>query len=211
PVRPDRDADLAAELLRGAPGAVETLVARYGARLYRLAVRITGSEEDAEEAVQDAMCAAVYRIESFRHEAAFGSWLYRITANAAYGVRRRRRHARQELSWDELSPGISESGQPLAPSTDWSADAEQPVIQAELRRELAAAIDGLPADYRVAFWLHDIEGLSNAEMAKTLGLSVPAVKSRLHRTRLCLRKRLAGYVAGHERAARRRGRPDRLP
>jgi len=102
PILPDRDDDLVATLRRQAPGAVETLVARYGARLYRLAVGITGNEEHAEEFVQDALCAAVYRIESFRHESAFGSWLYRITANAAYGARRRRRHARQHVSWDEV-------------------------------------------------------------------------------------------------------------
>ena len=133
PVCPDRDADLVAELLRGAPGAVESLVARYGDLLYRLAVGITGNNWDAEEAVQDALCAAVYRIESFRHESAFRSWLYRIGANAAYGARRRRRHARQELSWDEVRPGITESGKPLGPLTDGSADAEQPVVQGELR------------------------------------------------------------------------------
>ena len=102
PIRPDWDADLVAKLRRQAPGAVETLVARYGALLYRLAVGITGNEEDAEEVVQDALCAAVYRIESFRHESTFGSWLYRIAANAAYGARRRRRHACQHVSWDEV-------------------------------------------------------------------------------------------------------------
>jgi len=211
PVRPDRDADLVAELLRGAPGAVETLVNRYSDLLYRLAVGITGNKWDAEEVVQDALCAAVYRIESFRHESAFRSWLYRIAANAAYEARRRRRHARQEVSWDEVWPGITESGQQLAPLTDWSADAEQPVVQAELRRDLAAAIGDLPPDYRVAFWLHDIEGLSNAEMAKTLGLSLPAVKARVHRSRLCLRKRLAAHTTGHARAARRQGRAGSSP
>ena len=211
PVRPDRDADLVAKLRSQAPGAVETLVARYGAVLSRLAVGITGNESDAEEVVQDALCAAVCRIGTFREDSAFWSWLYRIAANAAYGARRRRRHARQELSWDEVWPGITENGQQLAPLTDWSADAEQPVIQAELRRALAAAIDDLPADHRVAFWLHDIEGLSNAEMAKTLGLSLPAVKSRVHRSRLCLRKRLAGDATGHARAARCQGRAGSSP
>src|SRR5262245_12549012 len=211
PVRPDRDADLVAELLRGAPGAVEALVNRYSDLLYRLAVGITGNKWDAEEVVQDVLCAAVYRIESFRHESAFRSWLYRIAANAAYEARRRRRHARQEVSWDEVWPGITESGQQLAPLTDWSADTERSAIQAELRDALTAAIDVLPAQYREAFWLHDIEGLSIAEMAKTLGLSLPAVKSQIHRSRLCLRKRLAGYATGHARAARRPGRAGSSP
>src|SRR5262245_11067872 len=162
PGRPDRDADLVAEVLGGAPGAVDTLVARYGDLLYRLAVGITGNEEDAEEVAQDALWTAISRIETFRHQSAFGSWLYRVAANAAYGVRRKRRHARQDASWDEVWPAITESGQQLVPLTDWSADAEQPALRAELRRALAAAIDALPADHRVAFWMRDIEGLSNA-------------------------------------------------
>jgi len=199
-IRPDRDADLVAKLRGQAPGAVETLVARYKALLYRVAVGITENEQDAEEVVQDALWTAICRIETFRHHAAFGSWLYRIAANAAYGARRRRRHAREDVSWDELWPSVIESGQQLAPLTDWSADPERPALQAELRRALAAAIDDLPPDHRVAFWLRDIEGLSNGETAKALGLTLPAVKSRVHRSRLCLRKRLAGYLTGDARA-----------
>ena len=95
PTLPDRDGDLVAKLRRQAPGAVETLVARYGALLYRLAVGITGNEQGAEETVQDTLCAAVYRIESFRHESAFASWLYRMAAIAAFAARRQRRHGRQ--------------------------------------------------------------------------------------------------------------------
>ena len=190
-VRPDRDADLVALLRAQAPGAVETLVARYGALLYRLAVGITGDPEDAEEVVQDALWAAVSRIDTFRHRSAFGSWLYRVAANAAYGARRRRRH---DLPWDEARPGVTEYGQELAPLTDRSADTERRAVQAELRRALAAAVDDLPAGHRAAFWLREVEGLSNVETARTLGLSLPAMKSRLHRSRLCLRKRLAGYL-----------------
>jgi|SRR6516165_3324122 DNA-directed RNA polymerase specialized sigma24 family protein len=102
PTLPDRDGDLVAKLRRQAPGAVETLVARYGALLYRLAVGITGNEQGAEETVQDTLCAAVYRIESFRHESAFASWLYRMAAIAAFAARRQRRHGRQHVSWDEV-------------------------------------------------------------------------------------------------------------
>src|SRR5262245_59771368 len=101
PIRPDRNADLGAKLRRRAPGAVETLVARYGDLLYRLAVELTGNEDDAEKIVQDTLCAAVYRIESFPGESALGSWLYRIAAIAASAARRRR-HARQHVSWDEV-------------------------------------------------------------------------------------------------------------
>src|SRR6185295_13285449 len=84
----DRDADLVDGLRRQAPGAAEALVAAYGDRVYRLAIRITGNSADAEEVVQDALRAATRKIESFRGAAAFGSWLYRITANTAYQKRR---------------------------------------------------------------------------------------------------------------------------
>jgi RNA polymerase sigma-70 factor (ECF subfamily) len=202
PIRPDRDADLVAKLRGQAPGAVETLAARYGHVLLRLAVGITANEADAEEAVQDALWAAVRRIETFRHESAFSSWLYRIAANAAYGARRRRRHAGRELPWDEVWRDLTENGQRFEPSSDWSADVEQPAVQADLRRALAVAIDDLPADHRAAFWLREIEGRSNAETAKALGLSLPALKSRVHRSRLGLRKRLAGYMTGDGRVAK---------
>jgi RNA polymerase sigma-70 factor, ECF subfamily len=179
PIRPDRDADLVAALRRHEPGAAETLLARYGTLLYRVAVRITRSVPDAEDVVQDSVWPAVSRIESFRGEAAFGSWLYRIATNAAYEVCRRRR---------------TELGHPPAPVPDRSAADAHPV-QAELRDVLAAAIGGLPADHGEVFRLHAVEGLSNSEMAQALGLSVPAVKSRLHRSRRYLRARLAPYVS----------------
>ena len=177
PIQPDRDADLVAALRRHEPGAADTLLARYGPMLHRVAVQITGSVPDAEDILQDSVWAAVSRIESFREEAAFGSWLYRIATNAAYEVCRRRR---------------IEVGQPMALVPDRSA-ADADAIRAELRDVLAAAVGELPPPQGEAFRLHAIEGLSNTEMAQALGLSVPAVKSRLYRSRRCLRARLASY------------------
>ena len=87
----DRDADLVEALRRQEPGAAEALVAAYGDRVYRLAIRITGNSSDAEEVVQDALWAATRKIDTFRGTAAFGSWVYRIAANAAYQKRRGRR------------------------------------------------------------------------------------------------------------------------
>src|SRR5262249_31353378 len=80
----DRDAGLVERLRRQEPGAAEALVAAYGDRVYRLAIRITGNEQDAEEVMQDALWTAARKIDTFKGESAFGSWLYRITANAAY-------------------------------------------------------------------------------------------------------------------------------
>ena len=82
PRKPDRDAELVERLRRQEPGAPEDLVATYGDRVYRLAIRITGNEQDAEEVVQDALWTAARKIDTFKGESAFGSWIYRITANA---------------------------------------------------------------------------------------------------------------------------------
>jgi RNA polymerase sigma-70 factor (ECF subfamily) len=195
PARVDRDAALVESLRRRDPGAAEALVATYGDRVYRLAIRITGNEQDAEEVMQDAFWTATRKIDTFKGESAFGSWLYRVTANAAYQKLRGRHGRRQEVPWDDAAPMQDGDGHQGGLSGDWSAKIEEPALQAELRAVLAAAIDDLPGDYRTAFLLHDVEGLSNPEIAEALSISLPAVKSRVHRSRLFLRRRLADYLA----------------
>ncbi len=192
----DRDADLVEGLRRQEPRATEALVAAYGERAYRLAIRITGNSSDAEEVVQDALWAAARKIDTFRGTAAFGSWVYRITANAAYQKRRGRRIDRNGTSWEELAPSFDETGQHVQPGLDWSPRLKDPVLQAELQSVLRAAIDELPEEHRATFLLHDVEGLSNLEIAETLQVKLATVKSRVHRARLFLRSRLAAYVGG---------------
>jgi RNA polymerase sigma-70 factor (ECF subfamily) len=201
-VRVDRDAALVEALRRGDPGAAETLVATYGDRVYRLAVRMTGSEQDAEEVVQDALWTAARKIDTFKGESAFGSWLYRITANAAYQKLRSRQGRRLEIPWNDLLPAFDDGGKQIEAVADWSRQVEEPALQTELRTVLTAAINDLPTDYRTAFVMHDVEGLSNPEIAESLQISLPAVKSRVHRSRLFLRQRLAGYLAGPEENGR---------
>jgi RNA polymerase sigma-70 factor, ECF subfamily len=192
--RIDRDAALVERLRRQDADAAEALVAAYGDKVYRLAIRITGNEQDAEEVVQDALWTAARKIDTFKGESAFGSWLYRITANTAYQKLRGRQARPREVSWEDFSPWFDDQGHHVEPIGDWSAKVEEPALQTELRTVLASAIDDLPGDYRTAFVLHDVEGLSNPEIAETLRISLPAVKSRVHRSRLFLRQRLSEYM-----------------
>ena len=193
--RPDRDLDLLDALRRREPTAAERLVTTYGERAYRLATSITGSVHDAEEVVQDAFWAVIRKIDSFRGESAFGSWLYRIVANAAYQKRRARQTRRRDVSWDEVLPFFDEQGRHVVPMADWSPRVDDPSVQTELRVAVTAAINELPAAYRTVLVLRDVEGLSNPEIAELVGLSVPVVKTRVHRARLFLRKQLGDAMA----------------
>jgi RNA polymerase sigma-70 factor (ECF subfamily) len=198
----DPDAALLALLRRGEEGAAEALVGTYGDRVYRLAMRITGNASDAEEVVQDTLWTVSRKIDTFRGEAAFGSWVYRITANTAYEKLRRGRSRRSEVSWEEVAPIFDEKGQHAEVAVDWSRRLKDPAIERELKSVLCAAIDELPADYRTAFLLHDVEGLSNPEIAETLRVNLGTVKSRLHRARLFLRRCLSNYMGASFEVAR---------
>jgi len=188
--RADRDRELVEALRLREPTAAERLVATYGDRAYRLARGITGNGEDAEEVVQDVFWTVVLKVDTFRGESAFGSWLYRIVANAAYQKVRGRQSRRAELSLDEVLPLFDERGRHVAPMGDWSARVEDHAVQTELRMALTSAIGKLPADYRTALLLRDVEGLSHLQIAEVLCLGVATVKSRVHRARLFLRKQL---------------------
>ena len=192
--RVDQDQALVEGLRRGEPQAMEQLVETYANRVYRLTIRITGSREDAEEATQDALWTAGRKIDTFKGESAFGSWLYRIAANAAYMKLRRRKAKAREIAIEEVLPALDDGGLHFEPMDDWSPRVDDQALNGELREILDTAIAELPPDYRTALVLHDVEGLSNPDVAEALGISLPAVKSRVHRSRLYLRKRLSDYM-----------------
>lgn len=192
--RMDPDAALVEALRRDAPGASETLVETYGDRVYRLAFRITGSREDAEEAAQDALWTVARKIDMFKGDSAFGSWLYRIAANAAYQKLRSRKGRAREIAIEDMLPSLDAEGRHWEPMDDWSRRVDERAMQKELREVLEDAIAALPADYRTAVVLHDVEGMSNPDIAETLGISLAAVKSRVHRSRLYLRQRLSAWM-----------------
>jgi RNA polymerase sigma-70 factor (ECF subfamily) len=190
----DVDADLVEALRRDDENAADLLVERYGDRVYRLGLRITSSPEDAEEVAQDALWTAARKIGTFKGESAFGSWLYRIAANAAYMKLRARKFKTREVAIDDVIPAFDDDGVHFEPMDDWSPRVDEQALQHELRDVLERAIDELPPDYRTALVLHDVEGLSNPDIAETLGISLPAVKSRVHRSRLFVRQKLADYL-----------------
>ena len=178
-------------LRRGEPAAENELVERYAARAYRLAIAITRNAADAEEVVQDALWSAIRKIDTFRGDAALGSWLYRIVTNAACQKVRRTAHRRAEISLDDVLPRFHEDGAPAAIVDDWSGRLDDPAIRSHVRATLSAAIDDLSPDYRALVIWRDVDGLTIAEAATSMGISLATAKTRLHRARLFLRKRLA--------------------
>jgi RNA polymerase sigma-70 factor (ECF subfamily) len=193
--RVDRDAALLEALRAEAPEAPELLVETYGDRVYRLTYRITGLNEDAEEATQDALWTAARKISSFKGDSQFGSWLYRIAANAAYQKLRSRKTKAREIALDDVLPALDGDGLHFEPMDDWTPKVDDNAATGELRAVLEQAIAELPPDYRTALVMHDVEGMPNPDIAETLGISLPAVKSRVHRSRLFVRKKLASFLA----------------
>jgi RNA polymerase sigma-70 factor, ECF subfamily len=193
--RVDRDRALVEARRRREPSAADDLLATYGDRACRLATRLTGNPQDAEEVVQDAFWCVIRQIDTFRRESAFGSWLYRIVANAAYQKLRRRAVRRRELSLDEMLPAFDHRGKHVEPVPDWSASVDDPARQTELRAALSAAIEELPPDYRAVVVLRDVEGLAHCEIGDALGLTIGSVKTRVHRARLFLRQRLERHLS----------------
>jgi RNA polymerase sigma-70 factor (ECF subfamily) len=184
----------------GDPAALEALVRSHQDRVYSFAMRMCRNVEDAKDILQDTFLGVIRSIREFREESKFSTWLYRIAANACLKKRRRGVHdptPDQELSLDDLMPRPDADGRkPEIP--DWSGDAERALLHGELSARMESAIDKLPRDYKIVLVLRDVEGLSAEETAQAVGLSVPAVKSRLHRARVFVRRELADYLTGSQ-------------
>jgi RNA polymerase sigma-70 factor, ECF subfamily len=181
---PDRDS---------AAGFRDT-VEQYQARMYGFLSRMCRSREDARDALQDTFLSAFRAFENFRGESAVSTWLYRIATNACLKIRRRGKYEpERELSLDEFMPS-REAGGPVE-IADGAASPERVLLDKELQQALERAIAELPGPYRIVLVLRDVEGLPAEEVAQVLGLSVAAVKSRLHRARLFLRQRLAEHAS----------------
>src|SRR6201987_4394960 len=170
--------------------AYEKLVKQYDRQVFRIAQHITQNREDAEDVVQDAFLKAYEKLDQFQGNSKFYTWLVRIAVNESL-MRLRKRRTGKMVSIDEDID--TEEGSVPRDLADWAPDPEQNYTQSELAEILRKTIQGLPPGFRIVFVLRDVDGLSTEETAETLGLSVPAVKSRLLRARLQLRERLSRY------------------
>jgi RNA polymerase sigma-70 factor (ECF subfamily) len=170
--------------------AFETLVKQYDRQVFRIAQHITQNREDAEDVVQDAFLKAYEKLNQFQGNSKFYTWLVRIAVNESL-MRLRKRRTGKMVSIDEDI--ATDEGSMPRELADWGPSPEQQYGQSELAEILKKTVNGLPPGFRVVFVLRDVEGLSTEETAETLGLSIPAVKSRLLRARLQLRERLNRY------------------
>jgi len=192
------DLGLLEQLRAGKAEALDALMTRYGARIYRLARGITRSDADAEEVVQDVFFTLVRKHDSFEGRAALGSWIYRITTNLALNKRRGKRFT-MEMPLDDCLPKFRDDGHREGDTSfllaDWSQSPEHEVLSAESRRVVNEMLDRLPDHYRAILILRDVEERSNEEVAETLGETIAAVKSKLHRARMALREQLTRHLA----------------
>ncbi|HRI55599.1 MAG TPA: sigma-70 family RNA polymerase sigma factor [Anaerolineae bacterium] len=187
------EATLIDALLAGDKHACACMVRQHGGQMYAVALRIMGDPDEAEDVVQDAFISACGKVASFEGRSKLSTWLYRITTNAALMRLRKRRD--DTVSLDE--PQVGDDGDLLPRQLgDWEIDPGRQALSSELRQEMEAAVESLPPSLRAAFVLRDIQGLSTQEAAEALEISETALKVRLHRARLALRERLAGYLAG---------------
>ena len=178
---------LVSQAREGDTEAFAALVRRYEGKIFRLAQHITQNREDAEDVLQETFMKAYEHLDQFKGDSKFYTWIVRIAVNQAL-MKLRRRRTDKSVSLDEtIDTGEDTVVREIAA---WGEDPEQRFSREELSQILDGAIEGLEPIYRSVFVLRDIEEMSTEETAETLGLSVPAVKSRLLRARLQLREKL---------------------
>jgi RNA polymerase sigma-70 factor (ECF subfamily) len=171
----------------GDPRGFTALVERYERKIFRLAKNITQNDEDAEDVLQETFMKAYSNLHSFQGQSKFYTWLVRIAVNEAL-MKLRKRKSDRTVSLDEPQ----ETGDDVVAReiAVWEDDPEQKYSREELKDILDTAVESLKPSFRTVFVLRDIEELSTEETAEALGISIPAVKSRLLRARLQLRERL---------------------
>lgn len=173
----------------------ELVFREYAPRIYNIARRMLGNDADAEDVTQDVLLQVVRKLDTFRGESQLGTWLHRVTVNAAL-AHRARRATRQKYETIEPLEDLTPADGPAGPVKRWNVAPDAPVLAAEQSAMIESAIHQLPEPFRDVYVLADVEGLPNSDIAEMLELSLPAVKSRLHRARLRMRDALAPHFEG---------------
>ena len=189
------DEELARCAATGDESAFEALVARFQGRVYRLALRLTGNEGDAEDVLQETFLQAYRGLAAFRGDARFATWLFRIATNAAL-MQRRARARRPAEPLEEYAPRFDADGRHVLREEDLAqaARADEILDRERLAERAREGIERLPEIYRMAFVLRDLEEMPTAEVASVLGIDAAAVRQRVHRARLMLRGFLSHLV-----------------
>ena len=182
----------------GSEDALNEILNRYRERIYRTALKVTDNHNDAEDVVQEVSIRIFKKASSFRTDSKFSTWLYRLVTNEAISRLRKIKRERT-VSLDDYMPRFEDDGHHAErPVIDWSQEVEKKVAEKEIHSIIQTAMQQLSPLDRTVVVLSEIEELTNPEIGKILGLSVLAVKGRLHRSRLYLRSKLAvqlGYTA----------------
>jgi len=184
------ESGLVAKAREGDSGAFNELVTRYSRKIYRLAKHITQNDEDAEDVLQETFLKAFEHLSGFQGQSKFYTWIVRIAVNESLMKLRKRKSDRSVPLDEPLDTGEDTVVREIAV---WDENPEQKYSREELGQILDEAVEGLKPVFRTVFVLRDIEELSTEETAEALGISIPAVKSRLLRARLQLREKLSRF------------------
>ena len=183
---------LVREFQAGNRQAYDKIADIYQKKIYSLSYNLTRNQMDAQDVTQEVLLTLFRKINMFQGKSAFSSWVYRITLNSSY-MKLRRKKKEPNISIDEVMPLFNGAGFQQDKIKDWSENTESLMFANESRNVIKNAVDLLPEKEKVVFLLRDVEGVSTEKTGEILDLTVPAVKSRLHRARLFLRKKLSNY------------------
>ena len=183
---------LVKELKEGKIEAFDEIVSLFQRKIYSLSFNLTRNQMDAQDVTQEVLLTIFKKVDTFLGKSAFSSWVYRITINASY-MKLRSRKKDQFVSMDDVLPSFNGSGFQQERIQDWTERTDASMYANETKETIEKAVEQLPEKEKVVFLLRDVDGLSTEKVGEILELSVPAVKSRLHRARLFLRKKLSGY------------------
>ncbi len=193
-ITPLDDPTLIERIKQGDYNAFETIVERYQDRVFGLSLSMLRDEVEAQDVVQETFLNVFRKIDTFRGDSAFSSWLYRIAANNAM-MKLRGKRREMQTSLEDVLPRFDQEGHHALPIEDWSRRVDHLLENKELGGKIREAVAKLPEKYRLVFLLSDVEDLSMKEVGEILNLSIPNVKTRLHRARLFLRSELARYLS----------------